>query len=137
MDGGLGDSEALATVSGGFDNLLAQVHGCTVCVPHLPLGARPVLRGRPSARLLIVSQAPGVQVHETGVSFNDRSGDRLRDWLGLDRETFYDEGRVAIMPIASSSNGRVARCRNSRMSAPATGHAPKEATSPLRYDEMR
>jgi len=92
-----------------LNDLLAKVRACVVCAPHLPLGAKPVLRGRPSARLLIVSQAPGVQVHETGISFNDRSGDRLRDWLGLDRETFYDEGRVAIMPIGLCYPGRDAR----------------------------
>jgi uracil-DNA glycosylase len=63
----------------------------------LPLGPRPVVRAAPSARLLIISQAPGTRVHETGLSFNDRSGDRLRDWLGLDRRAFYDESRVAIV----------------------------------------
>jgi uracil-DNA glycosylase len=89
-----------------FDRLLAEVRACTVCAPHLPLGPRPVLRGRPSSRLLIISQAPGTRVHETGVSFNDRSGDRLREWLALDRDTFYDESRVAIMPIGLCYPGR-------------------------------
>jgi uracil-DNA glycosylase len=93
----------------GFDDLLTEIRACTVCAPHLPLGPRPILRGRPSARLLIVSQAPGVRVHETGLSFNDRSGDRLRDWLGIDRATFYDETRVAIMPIGFCYPGRDAR----------------------------
>ena len=92
-----------------FDRLLAEVRGCTLCAPHLPLGPRPVLRGRPTARLLIVSQAPGTRVHETGLSFNDRSGDRLRDWLGLDRDSFYDEARIAIMPIGLCYPGRNAR----------------------------
>ena len=58
-----------------FDRLLTEVRACTFCVPHLPLGPRPVLRGRPSARLLIISQAPGMRVHETGLSFDDCSGD--------------------------------------------------------------
>src|SRR5437764_7156645 len=80
-------------MSGAFDRLLAEVRACTVCAPHLPLGPRPVLRGRPSARLLIISQAPGTRVHETGLSFDDKSGDRLRQWLGLDRDIFYDESR--------------------------------------------
>ena len=79
---------------------------CTLCEPDLPLGPRPVLRGRPSARLLIISQAPGTQVHETGLSFNDRSGDRLRAWLALDRETFYDESRIAIAPMGFCYPGR-------------------------------
>jgi len=89
-----------------FDRLVAEIRACAVCAPYLPLGPRPVLRGRPSARLLIVSQAPGTRVHETGLSFNDRSGDRLRGWLALDRETFYDETRVAIMPMGFCYPGR-------------------------------
>ena len=95
--------------SDAFDRLLAEVRVCTLCAPHLPLGPRHVLRGRPSARLLIISQAPGTRVHETGLSFNDRSGDRLREWLALDRETFYDESRVAIMPIGLCYPGRDTR----------------------------
>jgi uracil-DNA glycosylase len=96
----------MGAVSEAFSHLLAEVRACTVCAPDLPLGPRPVLRGRPSARLLIVSQAPGTQAHETGLSFNDRSGDRLRQWLALDRETFYDETRVAIMPVGLCYPGR-------------------------------
>jgi uracil-DNA glycosylase len=65
-----------------------------------------VLRGTASARLLVISQAPGTKVHETGLSFNDRSGDRLRQWLGLDREIFYDEARVAILPMGLCYPGR-------------------------------
>jgi uracil-DNA glycosylase len=89
-----------------FDRLLAEIRTCTLCAPDLPLGPRPVLRGRPSARLLIISQAPGTRVHETGLSFNDRSGDRLRAWLALDRETFYDETRLAIAPMGFCYPGR-------------------------------
>jgi hypothetical protein len=98
-----------AAASEAFDRLLAEVRACTLCAPHLPLGPRPVLRGRPSARLLIISQAPGARVHETGLSFNDRSGDRLREWLALDREIFYDESRVAIMPIGLCYPGGATR----------------------------
>jgi len=93
-------------MSEAFDRLVAEIRACAVCAPHLPLGPRPVLRGRPSARLLIISQAPGTWVHETGLSFNDRSGDRLRAWLALDRETFYDEARVAIIPMGFCYPGR-------------------------------
>ncbi len=92
-----------------LDQLLAEVRAWTVCAPHLPLGPRPVLRGRPSARLLIISQAPGTRVHETGLSFNDRSGDRLRERLALESKTFYDESCVAIMPIGLYYPGRDAR----------------------------
>jgi uracil-DNA glycosylase len=80
-------------------NLLHEVRGCTVCAGTLPLGPRPVLQIARSARLLIVGQAPGRKVHETGIAWNDASGDRLRDWLELDQSTFYDEKRVAILPI--------------------------------------
>lgn len=83
-----------------FDHLIKNIKECEVCAPFLPLGPRPIVRGRPSARLLIISQAPGKRVHDTGLSFNDRSGDRLRAWLALDREAFYDEARVAILGMA-------------------------------------
>ena len=89
-----------------LDTLFGEIRACTVCAAHLPLGPRPVLRGKASARLLIISQAPGTKVHETGLSFNDRSGDRLRQWLDLDRETFYDEARVAILPMGLCYPGR-------------------------------
>jgi uracil-DNA glycosylase len=85
------------TTQAELDALLREVRACTVCAPHLPLGPRPVLRGKVTARLLIASQAPGTKVHETGLSFNDRSGDILRSWLGIDRDTFYDESRIAIV----------------------------------------
>jgi uracil-DNA glycosylase len=86
--------------------LVAAARACRVCAEHLPLGPRPVLRARESARLLIVGQAPGTRVHETGVPWNDPSGDRLRHWLGLDREAFYDEARIAIVPMGLCYPGR-------------------------------
>jgi uracil-DNA glycosylase len=92
-----------------LDALYAEICACTVCAADLPLGPRPVLRGKRSARLMIISQAPGTKVHETGLSFNDRSGDRLRDWLGIDRETFYDERRVAVLPMGMCYPGRYER----------------------------
>jgi uracil-DNA glycosylase len=80
-----------------LDALLAEIRACRVCEVHLPHGARPIIRASNTARLCIAAQAPGIRVHETGLSFNDPSGDRLRAWLGIDRETFYDEARVAII----------------------------------------
>lgn len=82
-----------------LQRLLGEVRACRLCEEHLPHGPRPVLRVASSARLLIVGQAPGRRVHETGIPFNDPSGDRLRDWLGIDRDTFYDERRIAIIPM--------------------------------------
>jgi uracil-DNA glycosylase len=89
-----------------LEALLKEIRACTLCAAHLPLGPRPVVRGGVSARLLIISQAPGTKVHETGLSFNDRSGDRLRLWLGINRDVFYDEDRVAIMPMGFCYPGR-------------------------------
>ena len=89
--------------------LLEEVRACSLCAHALPLGPRPVLRVAPGARLLIVGQAPGTKVHETGIPWNDPSGERLRDWLRVDRDTFYDESRVAIVPMGLCYPGRDAR----------------------------
>jgi uracil-DNA glycosylase len=89
-----------------LDALLREIRACTVCAAHLPLGPRPVVRGHAGARILLASQAPGTRVHETGLSFNDRSGDVLRGWLGIDRAKFYDESRIAIVPIGFCYPGR-------------------------------
>lgn len=80
--------------------LLKQIRACQACAAELPLGPRPVLQFAPEARLLVASQAPGRKVHETGIPFNDASGERLRDWLGIDRQVFYDPEQVAILPMA-------------------------------------
>ena len=80
--------------------LLKDVRACRICEAHLPLGPRPVVRGKKKARLMIVGQAPGTKVHESGIPWNDASGNRLRAWLALDSEIFYDEDRIAIMPMA-------------------------------------
>jgi uracil-DNA glycosylase len=79
--------------------LLCDVRACAICEGALPFGARPVLQLASSAKLLIISQAPGKKVHDTGIAWNDASGDRLRTWLDLDRSTFYDEAKVAFLPI--------------------------------------
>jgi uracil-DNA glycosylase len=92
-----------------LETLLKEVRACRLCEAHLPLGPRPTLRAKRSARLLIVGQAPGTKVHETGIPWNDASGDRLRDWLDLDRDTFYDERRIAIVPAGLCYPGRDAK----------------------------
>jgi len=79
--------------------LLADVRACTHCAAHLPLGPRPVLQLHPAARVLIAAQAPGRKVHTSGVAFDDASGDRLRDWLGITRTVFYDARQIAIVPM--------------------------------------
>lgn len=80
-------------------SLLARVRACRLCEAALPLGPRPVLQADPRARVLIAGQAPGRRVHASGVPFDDPSGERLRDWLGIDRTVFYDPARVAILPM--------------------------------------
>ena len=82
-----------------FSPLLAQVRACTICAEHLPLGPRPVLQMHPNAKILIAGQAPGRKVHESGVPFDDASGNRLREWLGVAREAFYDPQQCAILPM--------------------------------------
>ncbi len=79
--------------------LLREVRACTLCAAHLPLGPRPVFQLHPRARILIAAQAPGRRVHETGIPFNDPSGERLRTWLGVARETFYDPQQIALLPM--------------------------------------
>ena len=86
--------------------LLQRIRACRLCAAHLPLGPRPVLRARASARLLIVGQAPGTRVHASGIPWNDPSGERLRAWLGIDRDAFYDEARVAIVPMGFCYPGK-------------------------------
>lgn len=82
------------------DQLLTKVRACTVCKTHLPLGPRPVLQFHRQAKILIAGQAPGRKVHASGVPFDDASGDRLRDWLGVSRDQFYDPKSIAILPMA-------------------------------------
>lgn len=82
-----------------LEKLLTEVRACTLCAEHLPLGPRPIVQVDSLARILIAGQAPGRKVHETGVPFNDASGDRLRSWLGISREVFYKPTRVAILPM--------------------------------------
>ncbi|WP_031370620.1 uracil-DNA glycosylase family protein [Lysobacter antibioticus] len=79
--------------------LLADVRACRLCAAHLPDGPRPVLQMSAQSRILIAGQAPGRKVHASGLPFDDASGERLRAWLGLDRERFYDADQVAILPM--------------------------------------
>ena len=82
-----------------YKKLIKEVRDCTICMPHLPLGPNPVFRINPKARILIAGQAPGIRVHKTSIPFNDPSGVRLREWMGVDEDTFYDPKKVAILPM--------------------------------------
>ena len=87
-------------------SLLDEVRACTHCAEHLLLGPRPIVQLAPQSRLLIIGQAPGKRVHESGVPWDDPSGDRLRDWLGLERSQFYDPCLVGIMPMGFCYPGK-------------------------------
>jgi uracil-DNA glycosylase len=100
-----------------LDTLLAEVRACRACADVLPLGPRPVVQMSATARILIASQAPGTKVHESGIPFADASGARLREWMGVSADEFYDESRVAILPMAFCYPGRL----------PGGGDAPPRA----------
>lgn len=80
-----------------LSRLLCEIRACRICAPSLPHEPRPIIRASTSTKIHIIGQAPGLRVHQSGLSFDDPSGDRLRDWLGVTRETFYDERHVAII----------------------------------------
>lgn len=82
-----------------LEKLLRKVRACTACQAFLPHCTNPIIRAKTTARILIVGQAPGSKVHKTSIPWNDRSGDRLREWLNLDRDIFYDDSKIAIMPM--------------------------------------
>ena len=86
--------------------LLAQVRACRACEGHLPHAPRPILRAGETARILVVGHAPGLQAHSSGTPWDDASGERLRAWMGLDSQAFYDESRVAIISIGYCYPGR-------------------------------
>ncbi len=79
--------------------LLRKVRACKHCEANLPQGVRPVLQLGEQAKVLIAGQAPGAKVHASGVPFDDASGERLRDWMGVDKTTFYDKSKIAILPM--------------------------------------
>lgn len=89
-----------------LDALLREVRACRLCEAHLPLGPRPVLQAGAGARVLVIGQAPGAKVHASGVPWQDRSGERLRDWLGVDEATFYDAQRIALIPMGLCYPGK-------------------------------
>nr|TFG54601.1 MAG: uracil-DNA glycosylase family protein [Hyphomicrobiales bacterium] len=82
-----------------LSRLLREIRACRICADVLPHAPRPVLRLKPGVRLCIVGQAPGLRVHKTGIPFNDPSGDRLRDWMGVSRDEFYDQNKIGIVPM--------------------------------------
>ena len=87
-------------------SLLTEIGSCTICSDHLPLGPRPVVSAHPNSRIAIIGQAPGTKVHRTGVPWDDPSGDRLRNWLGVSKEAFYDVRKFALIPMGFCYPGK-------------------------------
>lgn len=108
--------------------LLDEIAACTACAAHLPLGPRPVVRASdPRAKILIIGQAPGTKVHASGIPWDDASGKRLRDWLGVTPDQFYDERRFAIMPMGFCYPGR----------GKGGDNPPRPECAPLWHDRVR
>jgi uracil-DNA glycosylase len=106
----------MTNISKPFDKTLDSIHNCTLCTDELAHGVRPVLQIHPKAKILIAGQAPGRVVHETGIPFDDQSGDRLRQWLGLTKDQFYNPELVAILPMSfcfpgSGKSGDLPPCK--------------------------
>ena len=89
-----------------LDTLLKEVRACRVCETELPLEPNPILRAKRTARILVVGQAPGTKVHESGIPWNDASGKRLREWMKVDDKIFYDPSKIAIIPMGFCYPGK-------------------------------
>lgn len=110
-----------------LDSLLREVCACRACAGVLPLGPRPIVQISATARILIASQAPGTKVHDSGIPFADASGDRLREWMSVPDDTFYDERSIAILPMGLCYPGRL----------PGGGDvAPRAECAPLWRDQL-
>jgi len=109
-----------------LEELLTTIRKCTVCKDHLPLGPRPIVEATPNSRIILISQAPGRIVHESGVAWNDQSGKKLREWLGVDDDTFYDQDNFAILPMGFCYPGKAK-----------TGDLPpRKECAPLWHEEV-
>lgn len=89
-----------------FDKLIEEVRACKVCEPFLPLGANPIVQANPMSKIAIIGQAPGLKVHETGVPWNDASGNELRKWLNVTVDQFYNPELFALLPIGFCYPGK-------------------------------
>ena len=109
-----------------MDLLIKEIKKCTVCEPHLLLGARPVLTAQLSSKIVIIGQAPGTAVHKTGVPWDDKSGKNLRDWMGISSAEFYDTSKIAIIPMGFCYPGKGK-----------TGDlAPRKECAPLWHEQL-
>lgn len=86
--------------------LLSNISECTLCSPHLVLGPRPILTAHKESRIIIIGQAPGTVVHKSGVPWEDKSGDNLRSWMDVNKETFYNPKKIALIPMGFCYPGK-------------------------------
>lgn len=89
-----------------MESLLREIRSCTYCSDHLPLGPRPIVEAQPASKIAIISQAPGLKVHQSGIAWRDLSGNRLRNWMGVSEAEFYDTRNFAIIPSGFCYPGR-------------------------------
>ncbi|MDW5289517.1 uracil-DNA glycosylase family protein [Formosa sp. PL04] len=89
-----------------MDALLSQVRQCTICADYLPLGPHPIVSAHPESKIVIIGQAPGIKVHNSGIAWNDASGKRLRTWLNVNETQFYDTKNFAIIPMGFCYPGK-------------------------------
>ena len=89
-----------------MNDLLSEISKCTICLPYLPNGVNPVLAASNNSKIVIVGQAPGSVVHKTGIPWDDQSGKRLREWLGIDQAVFYDPTKLALIPMSFCYPGK-------------------------------
>ncbi len=89
-----------------MNELLSEIKNCTLCKKVLPLGPRPIVAAHPKSKILIIGQAPGSVVHKTGVPWDDKSGDNLRKWMGIDNTVFYDSKQIGLIPMGFCYPGR-------------------------------
>lgn len=109
-----------------MDKLIRQIRNCKECETYLKEGANPILSASPKSKLIVIGQAPGRIVHQTGIPWNDKSGDNLRNWLGIDKSVFYNADKIALMPMG--------------FCYPGTGKAgdlpPRPECAPLWHDKL-
>lgn len=89
-----------------MEKLLLEISKCEICLPYLKLGPKPVLAAHPKSKIVIIGQAPGAIVHKSGIPWDDKSGDNLRAWMGIDKEKFYDSENIAIIPMGFCYPGK-------------------------------
>ncbi len=109
-----------------MQELLNTIRQCEFCVAHLPKGARPIIEASKNSKILLVSQAPGRVVHESGIAWNDQSGKKLREWLGVDEDTFYNTSNFAILPMGFCYPGK----------AKSGDLPPRKECAPLWHDQV-